>query len=48
MKKAIILARVSTKEQEETGLSIDKIQLPQMRQYAIDNELEVVKEFVFQ
>ncbi|MBU0976110.1 recombinase family protein [Patescibacteria group bacterium] len=48
MKKAIILARVSTKEQEETGLSIEKIQLPQMRQYAKDKDFEVVKEFIFQ
>ena len=48
MKKAIILARVSTKEQEQTGLSIDKIQLPQMRQYAKDNGFEIVNEFTFQ
>lgn len=48
MKKAIILARVSTKEQEETGLSIDKIQMPQLREYAKDHGIEVVEEFVFQ
>ncbi|HEX9804892.1 MAG TPA: recombinase family protein, partial [Candidatus Dojkabacteria bacterium] len=48
MKRAIILARVSTKEQEETGLSIGKIQLPQMREYAKNNDLEVVAEYVFQ
>ncbi|PIR54717.1 hypothetical protein COU74_03110 [Candidatus Peregrinibacteria bacterium CG10_big_fil_rev_8_21_14_0_10_36_19] len=48
MRKAIILARVSTKEQEATGLSLDKIQIPQMRQYAKYNDFEIVKEFVFQ
>ena len=48
MKKAIILARVSTKEQEETGLSIKDIQLPQMRKYAEDNGLVIAEEFVFQ
>lgn len=50
MKKAIILARVSTKQQEESGLSIEKIQLPQMKEYAKNNGLEVAKEheFVFQ
>lgn len=48
MKKAIILARVSTKEQEEQGLSIEEIQLPKMREYAKNNGFVVVKEFVFQ
>ncbi|MCC7432011.1 recombinase family protein [Candidatus Peregrinibacteria bacterium] len=48
MKKAIILARVSTKEQEETGLSIDKIQMPQLREYAKEHGIQVVEEFVFQ
>ncbi len=48
MKKAIILARVSTKEQESSGLSIDKIQLPQLREYAKEHNFEVVEEFVFQ
>ncbi|MFW5719716.1 MAG: hypothetical protein ACOCXT_01670 [Candidatus Dojkabacteria bacterium] len=50
MQKAIILARVSTQEQQETGLSLDKIQLPQLRQYAIDNGFTVAPEheFVFQ
>jgi len=48
MKKAIILARVSTVEQEKTGLSIQNIQLPQMKEYAIENNFEVIKEFIFQ
>lgn len=48
MKKAIILARVSTPEQQKQGLSIEEIQLPKLRQYAMDNNLEVIKEFVFQ
>ena len=46
--KAILLARVSTPEQEKTGLSIEEVQLPQMREYAIENDIELVKEFVFQ
>ena len=48
MNKAIILARVSTKEQEEQGLSIEKIQLPQLRQYAKDHDFIIDKEFIFQ
>jgi len=46
--KGIILARVSTKEQEKTGLSIEKIQLPQLRDYAKRHNIEVVNEYVFQ
>ena len=45
--KAVILARVSTKRQEEEGLSLEEIQLPQLRKYAEDKGFEVVKEFVF-
>jgi len=48
MKKGIILARVSTPEQQKTGLSIEDIQLPQLRDYAKENGIEIVKEFVFQ
>lgn len=48
MKKAVILARVSTIKQEKEGLSLKEIQLPELRQYAIDNGFDVVKEFVFQ
>lgn len=48
MKKGILLARVSTPEQQKQGLSIDDIQLPQLRQYAQDNGVEIVNEFVFQ
>ena len=50
MKKGIILARVSTPEQEKTGLSIKDIQLPKLRQYALDNNIQVEPEheFVFQ
>lgn len=50
MKKGIILARVSTPEQQKTGLSIEEIQLPQLREYAKDNNIEVLSEheFVFQ
>lgn len=46
--KAIILARVSTKRQELEGLSLEDIQLPRMREYAENKDIEVVKEFVFQ
>lgn len=50
MKKAVILARVSTKRQEEEGLSLQDIQLPALRQYAKDNGFTVdpSDEFVFQ
>ena len=47
MRKAVILARVSTKRQEQEGLSLEEIQLPQMRDYADTNGFEVVREFVF-
>ena len=43
MKKGIILARVSTPEQQKTGLSIEDIQLPQLRDYAKENGIEIVK-----
>ena len=43
--KAIIFARVSTKRQENEGLSLEEIQLPRARDYARDNNLNVVKEF---
>lgn len=50
MKKAVILARVSTKRQEEEGLSLKDIQLPVLRTYAKDNDFSVAEkdEFVFQ
>jgi DNA invertase Pin-like site-specific DNA recombinase len=47
MRKSVILARVSTKRQEEEGLSLEDIQLPQMREYAEKEGMEVVHEFVF-
>ncbi len=47
-KKAIIFARVSTKRQEQEGLSLKEIQLPRMRKYAKEKGFEVVREFVFQ
>jgi DNA invertase Pin-like site-specific DNA recombinase len=47
MRKAVILARVSTKRQEQEGLSLEEIQLPQMRDYAENNDFEVVNEYVF-
>ena len=47
MKKAVILARVSTLRQEKEGLSLQDIQLPILRDYSKDNDLEVDKEFVF-
>lgn len=45
-KKAIIFARVSTKRQENEGLSLREIQLPQARKYAEKHGLDVVKEYV--
>ena len=47
MTKAVILARVSTVRQEKEGLSLKDIQLPALREYAKDKELEIEKEFVF-
>ncbi|MGH7156532.1 MAG: recombinase family protein [Candidatus Saccharimonadales bacterium] len=47
MRKAVILARVSTKRQEQEGLSLEEIQLPQMREYAELNDFEIVHEYVF-
>lgn len=48
MKKAIILARVSTPQQAKQGLSLDEIQLPRLREYADTLGLEIEQEFVFQ
>jgi site-specific DNA recombinase len=50
MKKAVILARVSTKRQEEEGLSLQDIQLPVLRRYAKEHGFTVDErdEFVFQ
>ena len=45
MKKAIIYARVSSKEQEKEGFSIPA-QLKLLNEYAEKNDLVVVKEFV--
>ena len=42
MKKAILLARVSTKRQEDEGLSLKKIQVPKLREYAHENDLNIV------
>src|SRR3990167_7171549 len=47
MKKAVILARVSTLRQEKEGLSLKDIQLPLLRNYAKDNDFEIDTEFVF-
>src|ERR671927_567218 len=45
MEKAIIYARVSTKEQAEEGYSLAS-QIKLLRDYADKNSLDVVKEFV--
>lgn len=42
--KAVIYARVSSREQEETGYSLDS-QVKLLRDYAERNQLEVVREF---
>ena len=47
MTKAVILARVSTLKQEKEGLSLKDIQLPELRDYAVKRDFEIVKEFVF-
>ncbi len=43
----ILIARVSTLKQEKEGLSLKEIQLPKLQQYALVNNLNIVKEFVF-
>ncbi len=45
MKKAVLYARVSSKEQEREGFSIPA-QLTLLREYAIKNDLKIVSEFV--
>jgi len=45
MKKAVIYARVSSKEQEREGFSIPA-QLKLLREYAARNDFSIVKEFV--
>ena len=45
MKKAIIYARVSSKDQEREGYSIPA-QLKLLREYAARNEIQVVREFI--
>ncbi len=47
MKKAVILARVSTKRQEEEGLSLNDIQLPRLKKYAADKGFEVPESAIF-
>lgn len=44
MEQAILWARVSTKEQQEQGYSLDS-QLRLLRDYAQKNSLKIVKEF---
>lgn len=44
-RKAVLFARVSTARQEKEGLSLQKIQLPKMRDYAKEHNLEIVKEY---
>lgn len=46
--KGIVLARVSLARQEKEGLSLKDIQLPTIRDYAKQHDIEIVKEFVFQ
>lgn len=46
-KKAVILARVSTKRQEEEGLSLNDIQLPSLKKYAAEKGFEVPDSAVF-
>jgi site-specific DNA recombinase len=45
MKKAVIYARVSSKDQEREGYSIPA-QLKLLREYGVRNEMEIVHEFV--
>ncbi len=45
MTKAVLYARVSTKEQEKEGFSIPA-QIQLLKEYAVKNRLEIVKEFI--
>ena len=45
MKKAVIYARVSSKDQEREGYSIPA-QLKLLRDYAARNEIQIVREFI--
>ena len=47
MKKAVIIARVSTSRQEQEGLSLHEMQVPRLEKYAKENNIEIVKRFVF-
>ncbi len=44
-RKAVIFARVSTSRQGREGLSLSEIQLPRMREYAKEHNLEIVREY---
>lgn len=43
--KGIIFARASTDRQEKEGLSLEEIQLPKMREYAEEKDIEIVAEY---
>ncbi len=45
-RKAVLFARVSTPRQEKEGLSLDEIQLPRIRRYAKEHNLEIVRTFL--
>lgn len=45
--KVVLVARVSTKRQEDEGLSLDN-QIETLESYAKEHDMEIVKEFVFQ
>ena len=45
MKKAVLYARVSSKDQEREGFSIPA-QLKYLREYAQRNQIEIVQQFV--
>lgn len=44
-RKAVLFARVSTARQGKEGLSLSEIQLPRMREYAKEHNLEIVREY---
>lgn len=44
-RKAVLFARVSTTRQEKEGLSLNDIQIPRMREYAKEHDLEIVREY---
>lgn len=44
-RKAVLFARVSTSRQGREGLSLGEIQIPRMREYAKEHNIEIIREY---